>query len=546
MRGLIDDVLLGAGNVSYWLRDCGADLTSPRIFLDRPWFAPDGVSRTNLSLTDILSCASAYRHMYRELGVGSDDVVAIHIRSPVDVYLHWVALAAEGAIAAPVNPNLSSEIVMEYGRRIGAAGILIEASRASDPGSPAAELRWHQFTGKELLKSKNVTVRPSNAQHESAYSHDTEDVILLCHTSGTTGQPKAVSASHQGFMVGILSELRQPASPLFGSTMLSALPAAHLSSLSTITWALLSGTKLIIASDQSALTVVDDVERFRPDCITSFSCTLREVARLNLHAGAMDSVSLWMTTGDASRRRDIAMVSALGTHPATRDGVPTRAPGMFVLDCFGSSELGYMHFCVLHPPGHTLDARCIGRPASFVTAAILGEDGEELPEDRVGYLAVQSGSVTSGYWNDPERTSASRRGSFWMTGDVGYRDRFGRYFHLDRQSDVIETESGRVYSVRSEEELLRAIPEIERCAIVERRGKDGVVQAVCLIEPNVSYRSARDWHRDINSVLTDASLLPVAEAIVVSTGTLPLGPTGKIRKFRAREQLQSAGIAWLK
>jgi acyl-CoA synthetase (AMP-forming)/AMP-acid ligase II len=117
---------------------------------------------------------------------------------------------------------------------------------------------------------------------------------------------------------------------------------------------------------------------------------------------------------------------------------------------------------------------------------------------------------------------------------VGYRDEFGRYFHLDRHSDVINAPEGPVYSVRCEEELLRRIPEIQRCAIVGRESDDGVVRAVCLLESDDTGRDAATWHRDVNGVLADMSLTPMSETVVLSPGTLPLGPTGKIRKFLLR------------
>jgi acyl-coenzyme A synthetase/AMP-(fatty) acid ligase len=540
MRGTIDDPSLGAGNVPFWLRDHDADLNNPRLLLDCAWVAPDGPSRSSLSLMDMLMDIAVHRQMYYELGVCSGDVVVVHIKSPVDVYLHWMALAANGVIAALVNPNLSTEAVRDYGHRIGAVGELTDAPAGEASTSEKTGPWWHSSSKGTSSSPVPLTRRPELAFRGPEHEHRPDDIVLLCHTSGTTGYPKPVSCSHHGFMVGIRSQMRHSARPLSASTILNALPAAHHSWLMTITWALLSGTKLILASDQSARTLVQDIERFEPDSIRSFSCTLREVARLNLPPEALRSVALWVTTGDASRRHDIATVSALGTHPVVGPGGVSRAPGMFVLDGLGSTELGHLHFSVLHTPGRIQEARCIGRPASFATASVLDDNGEQLPDGQVGYLAVRSDAVTPGYWNDPQRTAASRRGSFWITGDVGYRDAYGRYFHLDRLSDVIETPSGPVYSVRTEEELLRSIPEIVRCAVLGLSYEDGVVRPVCLIESDDHTRDKSAWHQEVNAVLAKASLAPVADIVILAPGTLPLGPTGKIRKYLARGQLAAS------
>ena len=543
MRDDFDDLSLGAGNVVSWLRDRGKDLTRPRLYLDLPWIGPDGTSRVSLSLEDILNFSASYRRMYEKLGIAPGNVVVIRFKTAIEVYLHWVALTSIGAIGAPVNPNLDTEVVFDYGRRLKAVGALFSAWTGKEIlDTTDLQLCWIPSPFDVGSSPLQVSPRLDSTVAATEYSHRPEDIVLLCHTSGTTGKPKAVAASHYGFLVGVRNELRQATSPLLGSCMLNALPAAHMSSLATITWALLSDTRLVLVSDQSARTLVSAVENFKPDSITSFSCTLRDVAKLGLPPGSLRSVGLWMTTGDASRQRDITTVSALGTHPvASQDGVE-RAAGMFVLDCFGSSELGHMHFSALHAPGHACERRCIGRPVSFVTAAILDENGRELAEGEIGYLAVKSGSITPGYWNEPERTAASRLANFWMTGDVGYRDAFGRYYHLDRHSDVIETHDGPVYSVCSEEELLRAIPKIQRCAVVGRRDESGLVRAVCVIESDDVDREAGRWNREVNAALAAASLTPVAETIVLPSGSLPVGPTGKIRKFLVRAQLSATAV----
>ncbi len=541
MRGTIHDEALGAGNVPFWLRDRGEDLTIPRLVLDRPWTAPDGTSKTSLSLADIVDFAAAYRQLYEKLGVRAGDVVVTRLKSPIEVYLHWIALASNGSIAAAVNPRFPDDALKDYAHRIRAVGEML-STEVTESG--ATKLGWRAASSDERLPLAEVRAPTSVTERRAEHRYRPHDIVLLVHTSGTTGAPKAVTCSHHGFLAGIRSQMRQPTSPLMGSTVLSALPAAHHSWFMTVTWALLSGTQLILASDQTAQTLVADVERFKPDSIRSFSCTLREVARLKLRPGALRSVGLWMSTGDVCRPGDIAAVSVLGTHPVAGPKGISRSPGMFVLDGFGSTELGHLHFSVLHAPGYApgpLDeARCIGRPASFASAAILDASGRELPHGEVGYLAVRSDAVTPGYWNDPEGTAKSQRSGFWMTGDIAYRNALNQYFHLDRRTDVIETPDGPVYSVLTEAALTRSIPEIERCVVVGRPSDDGGVRLVCLLESSDSARDSDRWHRDVNAALAQASFAPVAETITLGAGKLPLTATGKIRKFLARSSSGSA------
>jgi len=534
----IDDPALGAGNILYWLRDRIEDLDRPLIWLDGPWQSPNGSVLDHVSLSEMLEGVESLRAMYRDISIHRRKPLVIQFSHPFEVYLHWAALAAEGAIAAPVNPNLPDEIVRDYAQRIGASGIMsrMVVGVQNDVGQGVLSWRPSAKYSKDDVNAVSPPTQVDSAREHYAYEQD--DIVLLCHTSGTTGKPKSVSVRHHGFMTGICSELSQPASPLLRKRMLNALPAGHLSSLSTIVWALLGQIELVIVRDQSAQVLVDAVERYEPSAVTSFSCTLRDVARLGLEEGALRSVGIWMSTGDACRRSDIANVTKLGTHPQRIEDVIVTGYGMFVLDCFGSSELGHMHFSSLHAPGRLQKARCIGRPVSFVTAAILDGKGNELPAGEVGLIGVRSASVTPSYWNDTERTINSQFGNYWITGDVGFRDEYGRYFHLDRSSDVIETPNGPVYSVQCEEELLHAFPEIERCAIVARDDEMGGLKTVCLIETRDSVYNDQAWLQKVNETSKAASMVTIDEVVMHPVGGLPVGPTGKIRKFKSREALR--------
>lgn len=530
----LTELSLGAENVPFWLLSRGADLREPRLFLDRAWRSSDGSLRRELNLGDLLDCIAAFRHMYRTIGVKGGSVVLLRMANPVDVYLHWIALAAEGAIAAPLNPNLSPDLLPLLMEKCDAFGLVAALPEGPEDAGELRSFTW--LPGPQGGTASATTLRADGKipADEESWRHAPDEVALLCHTSGTTGVPKLVSITHRSLIAGIRNQLGQAGSPLLGGLMVNALPPAHASSLSTITWSLLGGAKLILASDQSAETLVQIVDEFRPQSITSFSCTLRDVAALGLAEGALESVGLWMTTGDASRRHDIEAVTALGSRPGVSGGA-RREPGMYVLDCFGSSELGHMHFSILHLRGQFYEPRCIGRPAGFVEAAILDENGNEMPAGEVGLLAVCSDSITAGYWNDPERTEASRKGRYWLTGDVGYRDRFGRYFQLDRSSDVIRRDDGPVYSVPTEEAVLRALPEVKACAVVGRVLPGGAVDVVGILEVAEPRPPSEVWLSLVNTALSNARLPQLDEIELRSPGELPFGPTGKIRKFLLRQ-----------
>ena len=106
-------------------------------------------------------------------------------------------------------------------------------------------------------------------------------------------------------------------------------------------------------------------------------------------------------------------------------------------------------------PESTRNDRCIGKPLDVVEkAAALDEQGRELPDGAAGLLGVKTPTRTPGYWNDPEMTKRFELAGYWLTGDVVRRDAEGRFYHLDRTVDVIDTATGPIYSLPIEEVLL--------------------------------------------------------------------------------------------
>ena len=56
--------------------------------------------------------------------------------------------------------------------------------------------------------------------------------------------------------------------------------------------------------------------------------------------------------------------------------------------------------------------------------------------------------VIPGYWNDQKRTSLEFVNGFWKSGDIGYQDKDGYIYILDRKKDVINRGGYKIYSSR--------------------------------------------------------------------------------------------------
>src|SRR5262249_6384299 len=157
----------------------------------------------------------------------------------------------------------------------------------------------------------------------------------------TTRMPAAVVHSHSSLFEAT-RQLRLSGPRAHGDErILSALPAAHTAGILTLQQALCRGSELLFLSAQggpfaqSSGTVLDAIERWRPTAVYGFAVTWSELARCDLAARDLGSVSVWFNTGDCAHETHIRRLVAVGSHHAiTRDGV-TRLPGSRFIDGIG-------------------------------------------------------------------------------------------------------------------------------------------------------------------------------------------------------------------
>jgi acyl-coenzyme A synthetase/AMP-(fatty) acid ligase len=170
-------------------------------------------------------------------------------------------------------------------------------------------------------------------------------------------------------------------------------------------------------------------------------------------------------------------------------------------------------------------------------AAVLDDDGNEVPDGTVGLLGVKTPSRTPGYWNNERLTRSFELNGFWLTGDVARRDADGYFYHLDRTVDVIDTAAGPVYSLPIEEVLLADCDGIVRDCSVIGVPSGTAMAPVAVVRPQ---EDAGSWTEEAileraNKELAGAGLAQLAAVrIAREPADFPLGPTGKVLKRELR------------
>jgi fatty-acyl-CoA synthase len=77
-----------------------------------------------------------------------------------------------------------------------------------------------------------------------------------------------------------------------------------------------------------------------------------------------------------------------------------------------------------------------GRPLPNVRLRVLDEQRRELPERRVGEIALRSDCILTGYYNRADLTALAFHDGWYLTGDLGYLAE-GELFVTGRKKDLI-------------------------------------------------------------------------------------------------------------
>ncbi|WP_208636076.1 class I adenylate-forming enzyme family protein [Amycolatopsis thailandensis] len=509
---------LGAGNFFWHVCEIARDLDRPLLFRHE-----DGVV-VGHSLAELRDKVLRRAHWYAAEGVEPGTRVGVHLRDGLAGFLHHIAITALGGVTTLTNPRMPPDTAAHYFDRTDTALVV------TDTEVPAV-------SGRRYVDEKTVDVPwdgPSPPLPDP-HRHRDDDLVLISHSSGTTGVPKPTAFAHRTFSVGKRERLWKFPSRRT-DRMLTALPHSHSSGISYLSLALMLGTPTMLADGTSGEAVAEAMNAFRPTLVLGFPGTLAELPISSLTAEAADTVHTWMGMGDASHERHIRPLVALGH--TTANG--TRSAGSTYVDGLGSSEMGMVLFKHVYTADSATYARAIGKPVRVVReAAALDDAGRVLPPGEAGLLGVRTPSVTPGYVNDETLNHLARSGDFFLTGDVVRQDENGTWYHLDRTPDVIETTGGAVYSLPLEEVVLNETKALDAAviAVADPAAAGRSLPAAVVLFGHGDPPDAEEIRASCNLALARAGLATLAAVVVAgSRSELPVGVTGKVLKRELRER----------
>ncbi|MFL5911745.1 MAG: AMP-binding protein [Gaiellaceae bacterium] len=175
----------------------------------------------------------------------------------------------------------------------------------------------------------------------------------------------------------------------------------------------------------------------------------------------------------------------------------------------------------------------VGRVHPHVEIKVVDSEGATVPCGETGEFCTRGYSVMRGYWNDPERTAEAIDADGWMhTGDLATLDEEGYAKIVGRSKDMVIRGGENVYPREVEEFLYghEAIADVQVIGVPDRRYGEELMAWVVL-KPGTEL--GEDELREFCRGRIAHYKVP---RYVRFVGEFPMTVTGKVQKFKMREQ----------
>jgi len=494
------------------------------------------MSGDRMTYNQMAQLSSHMAHALVRLGAKKGDRVVICPSNGVDVPLVASAVMKMGGVAVPLNYMLRGGEIAYIAQNCGARYLVTDR-----------EVFYGNIRDKEVVPGIEEWIMTGTAEevpegfrslddlmagtprHFEPVRVGKDDVTGIFYTSGTTGFPKGAMMTSRGLLTGQkYAALALPVGPKdFG---IHCLPLSHLFGYGISIMGLVAGMKAYIMKHFDPVKVLRAIERYRATVFVGVPVMYQALFEADNGEYDLSSMRIWCSSADAMPQEYIDLARDKGAF--LRLG-PWQNKAMFA-EAYGMVELSAIATLKIAMPGVKWPRGCVGVPVYPIRARVVDENGNRLPNGEVGELVITGPGVMKGYWNNPEETARAMEGKWFRTGDMAWRDGWGRIYFVDRKKDVIKCGGYSVFSVEVEQEIL-AHPDVQEAAVVgiphPAKGQ-APVAVVCLEEgSDIGEEGLLAWCRE-----NIASYKVPRRVHIVSLGDMPYGMTLKVLKRELRRR----------
>jgi 4-hydroxybenzoate-CoA ligase len=464
-------------------------------------------------------------NLLRRLGVRREERVAMIMLDTVDFPIVFLGAMRAGIVPVPLNTLLTADqyayVLADCRARVLFVSEALFAV-VKDVVGRMPELEHVVVSGKNAFGHKLLAdeiVRESDS-FTTAATHADEPAFWL-YSSGSTGMPKGVRHLHANLAATADTYGKKVLGIREDDVCLSAAKLFFAYGLgNALTFPMSVGATTILNSERPTPALMFALmNKYDPTIFygipTLFAAMLNDESLKHERCGKR--LRICASAGEA-------LPESVGLSWKARFGVD-------ILDGVGTTEL--LHIFLSNAPGD-IKYGTSGRPVPGYQVRLVNENGGEVGDGEVGEMLVHAPSAGEGYWNQRAKSRSTFEGYWTRTGDKYMRDADGRYTFCGRADDMFKV-SGIWVSPFEVESALITHPAVLEAAVVPEADPEG------LLKPKAFVVLRPDARRE---GLDEALKEHVKQKIGVwkyprwieAVETLPKTATGKIQRFKLREQ----------
>lgn len=451
------------------------------------WEGEDGEQRS-LSYSQLRSRCDQVANGLAAIGVTLGDVVALYLPMVPEAVAVLYGCAKLGAIVMPMFSGYEASAIafrlVSSGAKVlvtadgfyrrGAVVPMLQAARQAAAGAP--DLRHlivlerigdvaaaRRLTDREV-RWDDVMAQPAAA---STMPVDSETPVLLCYTSGTTGQPKGAVHTHAGLLLGVAKDAAYHLDVRQGDRVFWVTDMGWIMGPWEIIAAGCAGATVMLYEGAPAHPRQDRLwemaDRNQVSVLGVSPSLIRSLAAAGAGQMAGHELSALRVIGATGEPWDARSWTWLFEQVGRR-----RCP---VINISGGTEVGGAFLAPT--PLEPLRPCTLGGPALGMDVDVFGPDGRAVPPGEVGELVCKSPwpSMTRGLWRDPKRYLEAywrRWPGVWVQGDWASRDADGFWYLHGRSDDTLNV-AGKRLGPAEVEGILASHPAVAEAAAVGLR-----------------------------------------------------------------------------
>jgi long-chain acyl-CoA synthetase len=338
------------------------------------------------------------------LGVRPGDRVLLPVATDWLSYaVAYAAIHKAGATAVPVLASHGEEHVRWAQSSAAAVGVISDLPIAGCEG-------W----------ARSLTELEGGDKAPLSVTVGSGDDAQILFTSGTTGRPKGVAATHENILRSLCS---RPAGS--AKTVLHSVPAATNAGQGLLVQPL--GTTphtVLVLPEFRADDFLEAIEAHRPTDIV-----------------LVPAMAMALLRAQETAQRDLSCVRMVRTmsapiSPASLERLDAVFPNAVTVNMYASTESWPARVRTRFDPSRPAS---VGRPQGSTRVRIVDSSGTEVPPGVAGEVHLKAeGVAPRRYIGDPAASARVFLADGWVrTGDIGQLDADGFLYLSDREDDII-------------------------------------------------------------------------------------------------------------